>query len=80
MNNAMVLALQMAARAVETEIRASGRHKLFLATYELPAVAKRYLAQHPELIAEAEWMIAFHPRFAWLRRSKIKTSAQKRSR
>jgi len=71
------LAFRNALRSVETEVRHSGRRKLFERTSELPTLAAALVASDPKWLAEAEWMIAFHPCFAWLRRAKFKSGAQK---
>ncbi len=55
---AITLARQQAEKAVKRQVQAEGRRKLSqIAHREIVALARDYLAEHPELIAEARPII-----------------------
>ena len=60
----IVLAMQRAKRLVQANIRAKGQRLADFSAMEITLLAEDYLAQHrPELIAEAEEVIATSPGF-----------------
>lgn len=66
--NAYTLATNWALHEIKSQIRdSSGREREFQ-TSDLRSEAKRYLNDHPEMLAQAEAMIASHSAFANLRR------------
>jgi hypothetical protein len=78
----MILAHRRAKKAVKRELQEQGLKPKYIAPREINLLAHAYLAQHrPELLAEAEHVIATWPGFArWrLPSANITTNAQKQS-
>jgi hypothetical protein len=65
--NAYTLATNWALHEIKSQIRDSRRERDFQ-TSDLRSEAKRYLNDHPEMLAQAETMIASRSAFASLRK------------
>jgi hypothetical protein len=65
--NAYSLATNWALHEIQAQIRDTERERDFQ-TSDLRSEAKRYLNDHPEMLAQAEAMIESHRAFANLRR------------
>ena len=65
--NAYSLATNWALHEIKAQIRDTERERDFQ-TSDLRSEAKRYLNDHPEMLAQAEAMIESHTAFANLRR------------
>ena len=81
---AITLARQQAEKAVKRQVQAEGRRKLSqIAHREIVALARDYLAEHPELIPEArpiieQWRVeGFFGKRAALSAAKLTTDAQR---
>jgi hypothetical protein len=66
--NAYTLATNWALHEIESQIRDSDRREKDFQTSDLRSEAKRYLNDHPEMLAQAETMIASRSAFASLRK------------
>jgi hypothetical protein len=66
--NAYSLATNWALHEIKAQIRDTGRHERDFQTSDLRSEAKRYLNDHPEMLAQAEAMIASHSAFVNLRK------------
>jgi hypothetical protein len=70
---AMTLAAQMAVRELKQKLRDEGCKATDERMHGLRSAIAGHLAEHPEIIARAETMIATDPRFAKFRRGAQKS-------
>ena len=66
--NAYSLATNWALHEIKAQIRDTNKREIDFQTSDLRNEAKRYLSDHPEMLAQAEVMITSHSAFVNLRK------------